>query len=453
MSAAIQSLLEAAEGAQSTNKAQIFGGKEGLFYGVKDEDRALWGELIDFGDDQAIQNVIKARKSYLLTQVIGNPEDPVNKLLRNNEAPYGNTMLHNRMVNAHDQSVIKLRNPDDQRIQLLQSHCKGADYLLRYYELKQENANKETGEKASKKRAEVSKAISVRDAHGKTPLVLACKNLNQGYALRLINLDREFATLNISDKIENRTPLHIACILGLKDVVKKLLELGANRGSTDIYGYSPFYYLTCSEKEKSKNIQEVLDSVNFFYGRYFDNSEKENITTTLLTFNNNLKEELARENILTQTSKSQDEIPGSTNNSNSIPKTDSTDNKPDNNNSGEMTYSFSEIKKISSDLSKRNIEDLNSLVSLLKKCKLKKDTDLPTPEIALIRASAAGRIDILKALTRMVKDIDINQPGPESGKTALDFANTKEVIEFLTALGAKQSTDKNKLDGLNISQQ
>lgn len=276
----------------------IVGGRELLFYGIKPEDRQLWAEMKDYGDDISIQNVIKAGKAYLFTHVIGNPNDPTVQLLRHNEAAYGNITLHNRMVNAHDQSVIKLRRSNSEREKLLLSNCKGSDYILRYYELKQINALKVTPEKAKEKRDEIIKAITFRDVQGKTPLLLACKNVNQSYGLRLINLDETGTTLNMCDNKENRTPLHIACILGLTEVAQLLLKRGADQTLIDKYGHPPFYYLSCSQEEKWKNIQDVLDSVNFFAGRYFDPDDAKSVYQELLARNESLQKELC---VVTQT--------------------------------------------------------------------------------------------------------------------------------------------------------
>lgn len=93
------------------------------------------------------------------------------------------------------------------------------------------------------------------------------------------------------------------------------------------------------------------------------------------------------------------------------------------------------------DLVSRNIVHLPSLMFVLKKCTLKKDGDIvPTPELALRRAAAIGKLDVIQELLKLVKDIDINQPGPDSGKTAIMYAkeyDRKEMVEFLRKAGAK----------------
>lgn len=78
----------------------------------------------------------------------------------------------------------------------------------------------------------------------------------------------------------------------------------------------------------------------------------------------------------------------------------------------------------------------------LKRCKLKKDGDkLPTSELAFRRAAAAGLEAVTRALVENAKNLDINQTGTESGKTALHFAamhKRKNVISQLIQMGAKQ---------------
>lgn len=89
-------------------------------------------------------------------------------------------------------------------------------------------------------------------------------------------------------------------------------------------------------------------------------------------------------------------------------------------------------------LQERNILDLQKVVSLLGLCKLKKDGDiLPTPELALRRAAAAGKIDLIRDLIKNVKDIDINEKGPDSGKTAAIFAQEKGHLEIIKLLQEK----------------
>ena len=91
------------------------------------------------------------------------------------------------------------------------------------------------------------------------------------------------------------------------------------------------------------------------------------------------------------------------------------------------------------------IGDLERLSSALTKCKIdaKDGNLLPKPELALRRAANAGRLDLVQAIVETVKDLNINEPGPDSGNTALDFAESKgheAVVSFLKARGAKVRT-------------
>ncbi|HEV2524319.1 MAG TPA: ankyrin repeat domain-containing protein [Gammaproteobacteria bacterium] len=97
------------------------------------------------------------------------------------------------------------------------------------------------------------------------------------------------------------------------------------------------------------------------------------------------------------------------------------------------------IPKIPAGLLSRNINSMEELLELLTLCMTKKDGHvLPHPELALRRASAVGKVDIVKGLIANVIDININQPGPDSGKTALMFARENghgEIVTFLTDYG------------------
>jgi len=57
---------------------------------------------------------------------------------------------------------------------------------------------------------------------------------------------------------------------------------------TDKEGRKPFDYLTCSTTEKKQTIEKILESVNFFFGRYFGAPDVEKVTNSLLTANENL---------------------------------------------------------------------------------------------------------------------------------------------------------------------
>lgn len=111
------------------------------------------------------------------------------------------------------------------------------------------------------------------------------------------------------------------------------------------------------------------------------------------------------------------------------------------NNQQDTTLLFSEKKLQFENMMNRDVKDLDALIELLKKCQIKKDGQtLPTPELAFRRAAALGSIDMLDKLINLVKDLNINAPGLESGKTALDFAQATEknqATQFLIRIGAK----------------
>lgn len=99
-----------------------------------------------------------------------------------------------------------------------------------------------------------------------------------------------------------------------------------------------------------------------------------------------------------------------------------------------IVHSF-EFSKDRETLKKRNVTDLNLLIAILKQYKLKKDGEnLPTPELVLRRAAATGKIETIKMLNKLVEDLNFEEKGVESGKTALDLAiqyDKTEVIKYL----------------------
>lgn len=116
-----------------------------------------------------------------------------------------------------------------------------------------------------------------------------------------------------------------------------------------------------------------------------------------------------------------------------------TDNPP-------LIYTPLSSPDLSGTLLKRNITNSNLLSKLLKECQLPKDgAQLPSPELALRRAAAAGKIKCIQGIIELVKDININEPGPDSGKTALDFAifhSNQDVVLYLQNLGAKTKAER-----------
>lgn len=89
-----------------------------------------------------------------------------------------------------------------------------------------------------------------------------------------------------------------------------------------------------------------------------------------------------------------------------------------------------------------NLNKFQNIRPFLEKCKVKGDGDkLPESNVAFRRAAAAGLEAITRALAENDKSLDINQPGAESGKTALHFAvikGRKNVASQLIEMGAKQ---------------
>ena len=78
----------------------------------------------------------------------------------------------------------------------------------------------------------------------------------------------------------------------MQELALKLIAKGANQECVDRYDHKAFYYLSCSDEEKRDHIKTVLDSVNFFYGRYFDENDRERVTQALLGANRSLQEAL-----------------------------------------------------------------------------------------------------------------------------------------------------------------
>jgi len=184
----IETLGQVLKNSKSQGGMTVLDGKDLLYHNISKDDEPYWKELVELGDDISIQNILKAKKAYLLTHVIGDPNNSLARMMRNNEAHYGNIALHNRMANSHDESILRIANAGEDIKKILTQNKKGADYLLRYYEQKLKNAQ-EKPQLASQKIAEIEAAICAKDSEGKTPLLLACKTANQNYAIRLINVD------------------------------------------------------------------------------------------------------------------------------------------------------------------------------------------------------------------------------------------------------------------------
>lgn len=262
---------------------KVVGGVDALFYGITSQDYELWNGYIHYRDDKSIQAIISAKKFHLLTHVIGNPKDEFSKFLRYSEVGYGNTMLHDRVVNSCDKSIIAPTNSDT--LKALMISRKATDYLLRFYELHLKNAEKYEHEGkdalAKANRDRVSSAINQQDVQGKTPLLLSCKGVNDEFSQRLVLLDINRETINVADNLEQRTPLHIACIMGLKRTAGELIKAGADVNVPDKYGHNPYEYLSCSEREAEENIADVLESIHFFQDIFFGMRDKEQVIVTI----------------------------------------------------------------------------------------------------------------------------------------------------------------------------
>ncbi len=87
-------------------------------------------------------------------------------------------------------------------------------------------------------------------------------------------------------------------------------------------------------------------------------------------------------------------------------------------------------------LAHRTIENQAEVRSILKTLTTLKDGDkLPDPELALRRAAATGKLNLVNDLLLYVLDINPGQPGPGSGKTALMFAKENGHSEIVAMLG------------------
>lgn len=86
--------------------------------------------------------------------------------------------------------------------------------------------------------------------------------------------------------------------MGLERVAEELLKRDASKISKDKLGDTPFYYLTCPDDEKAGYISAVLDSVNFFYGRYFHPADKKSVIADIMAANKKLSDKLSERGLL-----------------------------------------------------------------------------------------------------------------------------------------------------------
>ncbi len=122
------------------------------------------------------------------------------------------------------------------------------------------------------------KMVKTEDYYGKTPILLACMTGNEEIAKKLIELDKSNEAINKVDSQTGYSPLHVACILGLQDVIISLRNKGADNTLLDKDFNKAEFYLKIDDAEKSKEcILKVLNQVKFFYGHQFSNKDQEKV--------------------------------------------------------------------------------------------------------------------------------------------------------------------------------
>jgi ankyrin repeat protein len=98
--------------------------------------------------------------------------------------------------------------------------------------------------------------ISVAGNDGNTPLHYACEGGNLEVVKFLIDSG---ADVSVAGN-DGNTPLHYACEGGNLEVVKFLIDSGADVSALDKYGYSPLELLTSEHREE---IEEYVSTRNF----------------------------------------------------------------------------------------------------------------------------------------------------------------------------------------------
>lgn len=229
------------------------------FFIEKDED---WNNLVAMKPG-SVDAVKQKKKFYLFMQV----DSEVTK----------NSLLHIQIANSRDGSI-------DFGIDLQQTN--NANDLLDYFVLRQKMAAKFSMNKPCHELA-----LSVQNSQGETPMLVALKTANPVYALSLLILDKLAKTIDVADNA-GRTPLHIAYLFGLDDIVDFLLQRKANEDAVDICNKKPRDYLLCDKDDKKKYIEEVLNSVSLFNSMVFQEKDKEMVINCLLEKNQDLQEKL-----------------------------------------------------------------------------------------------------------------------------------------------------------------
>jgi len=283
-----------------SSNVRIINDNVDIYYGILEEDKALLDRFFSFTSAENMQAIINARKYHLLSHSFGNPTHSIEDILGGIDqmegaqttlsgTPYLNTLLHECVAMGCDTTVLSpLVEGMKMAVEPLQ---RTGDCLFRFYESQLKIAHAQNKE-SEECRNRVNHAILKRDRFGKTPLLLACKMVRPVFAMRLLALDEQRVTINIQDLLEFRTPLHIACILGLKDVILRLLELGADRNIEDRFGIKPLEYLSVFPGYKGMIVGCVLLSVNFFGGHYFNRSHFESVVTRLIRNQEIVKKDL-----------------------------------------------------------------------------------------------------------------------------------------------------------------